>query len=273
MAFSKNHRGPLIYYTADHLTVAGGIAHGFSSRQGGVSSGSFSSLNLSRSREDLPEKVRENYRLFCRAVGIPSEPIVLCHQIHSDVIHVVTEEDALPDLYDLDNLLGDGLITNRPGLTLSVFYADCIPVLLYDPVKRVIAAVHSGWRGTSRDIAGNAASKMMEVFGSLPEDILAAVGPGICSCCFETHEDVPEAMQYSLGEDISTFITPLLSGKFHVDLKGIIQNRLLSKGLLPEHIAVSHLCTSCHPDLFWSHRKLGGQRGNQAAMIHLLTKP
>lgn len=273
MDFSQNTCGALVYYTANSLTAAGGIAHGFSTRRGGVSSGPFSLLNLSRSREDPSENVRENSRLFRQAIGVPSEPIVLCHQVHSDAIHVVSETDALSDLYNLDNMPGDGLITNCPGLTLSVFYADCIPVLLYDPVKRVIAAVHSGWRGTSLNIAGKAVSKMGEAFGSLPEHILAAIGPGICPHCFETHQDVPEAMTRSLGDAIAPFITPLPSGKFHVDLKRIIQKRLLLQGLLPSHISLSGLCTACHSDHFWSHRKLGEERGNQAAMIHLLLKP
>jgi YfiH family protein len=237
---------------------------------GGVSQGPLSSLNLGRSRNDEPDLVRENYHRFGDALGANLDRIVMCQQVHSDTVRIVTEADAFNDLYEPTRFEGDGLITNRPGLTLAVFYADCIPVLLYDPVCRVIAAIHSGWRGTSLGIAGKAVMQMSQSFGSRPDTILAAIGPGIGPRCFETHDDVPKAMVQTLGASISPFITPLLDQKYQVDLKGIIAYQLHSIGLLPEHISSSDLCTGCHLDLFWSHRKLGDQRGNQAAMIQLL---
>ena len=156
------------------------------------------------------------------------------------------------------------------SLCLTIYYADCIPVLLYDPVHRAIAAVHSGWRGTSLGIAPQAVAKMTALYGSDPGDILAAIGPGIGPCCFETHDDVPSAMVQRLGEDILSHCAPLAHGKFSVDLKGIIHWQLTQAGLADGHVDTLSLCTACHPELYWSHRKMGDQRGNHAAMLQLL---
>lgn len=270
MSFTQQEHNGLVYYTANSLSSAGGVSHGFSTRLGGVSQGALSSLNLGRSRNDDPILVRENYRLFGEALGSKLEPIVMCQQVHSTKVEIVTKADAFEDLYDPTRFEADGLITNCQGLTLAVFYADCIPILLYDPVCRVIAAVHSGWRGTSLGIAPHAVEQMVSHFGCQPGDIQAAIGPGICPCCFETHEDVPTAMKEAMGEAAAPFISALENGKFQVNLKGIIVQGLEESGLLPQHIEVLDLCTACHLEEFWSHRRLGDARGNQAAVIQLL---
>ena len=185
-------------------------------------------------------------------------------------IRQATRADVLDDLLDPLDYQADGLLTNQPGLCLTIYYADCIPVLLYDPVHRAIAAVHSGWRGTSLGIAPQAVAKMTALYGSDPGDILAAIGPGIGPCCFETHDDVPSAMVQRLGEDILSHCVPLAHGKFSVDLKGIIHWQLTQAGLADGHVDTLSLCTACHPELYWSHRKMGDQRGNHAAMLQLL---
>lgn len=269
MSFTQYDIDGLIFHRADALHSAGGLMHGFATRTGGVSEAEFSSLNLGRSRGDKPASVRENYRRFASALGGSLDRLVLCRQVHSDHVEVVTEADALPDLYSPTPFEADGLITNVPGLALAVFYADCIPVLLYDPIKKVVAAVHSGWRGTARGIAGKAVARMQEQFSCDPSQILASIGPGICEQCFETHEDVPLAMRNLFGAESDTFITPLPTEKFQVNLKGMIAHTLRLCGLLPEHIDDLSLCTACHPELYWSHRRLGEARGNQAAIIAL----
>ena len=185
-------------------------------------------------------------------------------------LHYYDTADVLDDLLDPLDYQADGLLTNQPGLCLTIYYADCIPVLLYDPVHRAIAAVHSGWRGTSLGIAPQAVAKMTALYGSDPGDILAAIGPGIGPCCFETHDDVPSAMVQRLGEDILSHCVPLAHGKFSVDLKGIIHWQLTQAGLADGHVDTLSLCTACHPELYWSHRKMGDQRGNHAAMLQLL---
>ncbi len=258
------------FLAADGFLAAGGVAHGFSTRTGGVSKGIYASMNLGTTRGDEPDCVRENYRRFCSAIGADVNGIVMSNQIHSTVIRTVTPADVKADLYDPEGYQCDGLITDVPGLALTIFSADCIPVLLYDPVKRVIAAVHAGWRGTAGDIAGKAARQMQAEYGSDPPQILAAIGPGISRCCFETHADVPDAMAEQLGELAKAHITSLKNGKFQVDLKGINAALLARAGLCPEHIEVSDHCTACLSELYWSHRVTQGHRGSQAAVLQLI---
>ena len=267
MNFTQHNTNGLIYFTADSFDGCGGVAHGFSTRAGGVSQGPFASLNLGINRGDSRENVLENYRRFCAAVGADVESLVFSHQIHKDGIRVVTSADAGKGLERERDYDADALITDIPGLALVIFTADCIPVLLYDPVRRVVGAAHAGWRSTALSIAEKTARRMEEIFGCRPEDLLAAIGPGISRCCFETHEDVPNAMTEAMGASALSAIEVLPTGKFRVDLKALNVRRLESAGLDPAHIAVSPDCTCCMPEKYWSHRYTHGERGSQAAMI------
>lgn len=258
------------FLAADSFLAAGGVAHGFSTRIGGVSKGIFSSLNLGSTRGDDPACVKENYRRFCDAIGADVHRIVMTNQIHSTIIRTASGSDVKQDLYDREGYDCDGLITNEPGLALTIFSADCIPILLYDPVRRVVAAVHAGWRGTAGDIAGKAVRQMQEDYGSDSTDILTAIGPGISQCCFETHSDVPDTMSDLLGNLTAPFVISLENGKFRVDLKGINAALLVRAGICPEHIEISSDCTSCLNKKYWSHRVTQGHRGSQAAIIQLL---
>lgn len=258
------------FLAADGFRAAGGVAHGFSTRMGGVSTGIFASLNLGAARGDDPVCVEENYRRFCAAIGADFDKIVTTSQVHGDVIRRATPADAKIGLFAPNGYECDGLITDQPGLVLTIYSADCIPVLLYDPVKRVIAAVHAGWRGTAQDIAGKAVRKMQQEYGCLPEDILTAIGPGISQCCFETHSDVPDAMTAALGDIVNPHILGLKNGKFKVDLKGINAALLMRAGVSAGHVEISNHCTACLHETYWSHRVTQGQRGSQAAMIQLL---
>lgn len=257
------------FLSCDGFTAAGGVAHGFSTRLGGVSEGIYDSLNLGLHRGDEPERVEENFRRFTAAIGADFEGLVLSNQVHGNTVRTITAADRGRGL-QRPLWEADGLITDIPGVCLTIFTADCLPVLLYDPVRRVVSAVHAGWRGTAMGIAGEAVKAMVERYGSCPGDILAAIGPGISLCCFETDEDVPNAMTEALGASALHHIEVRDSGKFHVDLKGMNALRLEKAGLSPDHIAVSDACTMCQHDRFWSHRYTRGQRGSQAAMIQLL---
>lgn len=267
---TEHYENGVTFLAADSFQAAGGVAHGFSTRLGGVSTGIYASLNLGSTRGDEPECVRENYRRFCAAIGADVSRVVMTKQVHGTVIRTVTPADVKADLCDSEGCECDGLITDIPGLALTIFSADCIPVLLYDPVKKVIAAVHAGWRGTAGDIAGKAARQMRTDYGCRPGDILAAIGPGISQCCFKTHADVPEAMISALGELAKPHIISLENGKFKVGLKEINAALLRRAGLEPGHIEISGDCTACLPEKYWSHRVTQGQRGNQAAMLQLL---
>jgi len=259
----------LVWLESQTISVSGGVAHGFSTRQGGVSTGCFDSLNLGHTRGDDPVAVRENYRRFCEATGAGRvEDLVLSHQVHQDHIRLCTADDRGKGLDRPRDYNADGLMTDQRGLPLFIFSADCIPILFYDPVRRAVAACHAGWRGTAQAIAAKTVRCMAEAFGSRPEDLLTAIGPGIGPCCFTTHEDVPQAMVGALGDLALPYIRPAAEkGKYHVDLKGINSALLRSAGV--DSVEVSDHCTGCRQDLYWSHRFTGSARGSMGAVIML----
>ena len=247
-----------------------GICHGFSTRTGGVSQGHLASLNLRGAipSGDAPEAVLENYRRFCAAIGADVNAAVLSKQVHETTVRICTADDAGKGLFSDRDYTADALVTNVPSLPLTVFSADCGIILLYDPLHRAIGAVHAGWRGCAAGIVEKAVQTMAETYGSRPEELLAAIGPCIGQCCFETDRDVPDAMRAALGADAEPYLE-VRGPKWHVDLAGLNRQWLLRAGLTPEHIDTCGLCTACRPDLFWSHRKMGNARGAQIAMISL----
>ena len=262
-------RNGVTFLSADGFEAAGGVAHGFSTRLGGVSEGIYATLNLGMNRGDAPDRVRENYRRFCAAIGADMGNIVCASQVHGDTVRTVTAADLGIGLDEPEPWQADGLVTDIPGVTLAVYSADCLPILLYDPVRRVVGAVHAGWRGTALGIVERAVEKLRDCYGCDPADIRAAIGPGISKCCFETHEDVPNAMTEAMGSAALPYIEVLPTGKFHVDLKGLNALRLERAGLLAGHVDVSPDCTMCLPEKYWSHRQTQGRRGSQAALIAL----
>jgi len=243
--------------------------HGFTTRQGGVSTGHLRSLNLGENRGDDPERVRENYRRVARAVGFDLHKLVYTRQVHENTVRYAVPADSRA-LYTPMDYTCDGLYTDVPELPLACFTADCVPVLLCDPANGVIAAVHCGWRSTVADILGVAVAQMC-ARGAEKASIRAAIGPAIGACCFEVGADVTEAMYAWLGAEAAPFIRekPGAPGKYLADLRGADRRRLLKLGLKEEHIDVSDECTMCAPEKFWSHRATRGKRGSQAAFIVL----
>ena len=244
---------------ADNISVP----HGFTTREGGVSKGIFSSMNIAMHRGESNENVIQNYNILAERIGFDVKNLVLTRQIHSDIVRVVTKSDAC----GLDHHAYpecDALITNDAGCALVVFTADCTPILLWDSVTGAVGAVHAGWRGTVSDIAGKTVSAMVSEFGCDPKNIRAAIGPNIGFCCFETDRDVPDAVIAQFGENAEKFIVES-NGKFHVDLKAV--NALALRRVGVESIEISDECTMCQPQRFWSHRITGNNRGSQGAII------
>ena len=260
MAVITNKVGKLEYLTAEGIAVP----HCFTTRFGGVSEGCLSSLNLGIHRGDKPENVRKNYEILGEVLGFDVNKLVFTRQTHTNIVRVVDASNAGEGLDREVEPECDALVTGTPGLVLAAFTADCTPILLHDPVTGAVGAVHAGWRGTVADIAGKAVRAMQENFGSRPEDIRAAIGPNIGVCCFETHADVPNAVRAVLGEAAESFIVPM-GEKFRVDLKGV--NAWLLRRAGVRDIEISSDCTACQPDRFWSHRRVGNDRGSLAAII------
>ena len=269
MEITQQENCGVVFYRCNHPAWAGS-RHAFSTRHGGVSPAPWNSLNLGANRGDDPANVRENFNWFCSTTWMDDEALVKNHQVHGDRIRPVTRADILSDPAAPGTFEADGLVTDEPGVCLTIFSGDCIPILLYDPVRRCIAAAHAGWRGTALGIAARAVEAMVRDYGCDPKHILAAIGPGIGPCCFETHSDVPDGLRAGLGGDAAPFIRPLSAeGKFSVDLKGANAKWLERAGLDPARIALCSACTACNLDTFWSHRVQGNTRGSMAAMIQL----
>ncbi len=260
MSVITNKVGKLEYLTAEGISVP----HCFTTRFGGVSEGHLASLNLGIHRGDKPENVVRNYEILGEALGFEVENLVFTRQTHTNIVRVVGAENRGEGLFREVEPECDALVTNTPGVVLAAFTADCTPILLQDSVTGAVGAVHAGWRGTVADIAGNAVRAMSDNFGSRPENIRAAIGPNIGGCCFETHEDVPNAVRAVLGEEAEAYIFPA-GEKFRVDLKGVNAALLRRAGV--RDIEISTECTACCPDRFWSHRRVGNDRGSLAAII------
>lgn len=259
MVLSKKY-GQLEFLTAEGISAS----HCFTTRFGGVSTGTLSSLNIGTSRGDDPENVLENYRRLGSALGFDVHDLVLSKQVHSDIVHKVTREDLGAGLFRAPLAPCDALISNIPGSALTVFTADCTPILLHDPVTGAVGAAHAGWRGTVSAIGAKTAQAMVREYGCKMENIHTAIGPNIGLCHFETDGDVPEALRAAFGEEMDAFIVP--SGeKYRVDLKAVNRWVLEQAGI--RNIEVSTQCTMCQPERFWSHRVTKGERGSQGAII------
>jgi YfiH family protein len=259
------------------------LIHAFSTKPGGISPlENEKVLNLGFTDWDTRENVQENRRRLQTAASAPGLPIIALKQIHSDVIHVF--DDA-----PLDPCRGDASITNRPGFLLAIQTADCVPILLVDPKKRAIAAIHAGWRGTLSRIAAKTIGKMQMHFSTNPRDLLAAIGPSIGPCCYEVGTEVatqflsqfPEAPDYfdefRTGDEPNPIQWLNMMPPGHqpppkgvlLDLRKANRSQLLTAGLRPQNIHTIDLCTGCHPDLLFSYRKQGPTSGRLMSVIAL----
>lgn len=262
-------KGELTYITFPSL-CSNDIAHAFTTRFGGVSEGKFSTMNMSFSRGDNPDSVLENYKRICGAIGTDYRKCVLSQQTHTTNIKIVTEADAGKGIIsDRDYNDIDGLITNVKGLTLVTQFADCVGLLFFDPVRKVIAASHAGWRGTVGKIGEKTVKMMQKHFNCNPADIKAAITPSICFNCFEVDSPVFEEFDKIAYIDRSKIIRDDGNGKYHINLWEANLQTLLLAGLLKENISVTDICTQCNPDYLFSHRYTKGERGNLAALIAL----
>ena len=259
MSVITRKQGTLEYLTAEGITAA----HGFTTRHGGVSTGSQSSLNLAIGRGDSLENVEKNLCILGDALGFDPAKLVMTMQIHSDIVRVVTDADCAGFCHR-EYPECDALVTNTPGVTLTVFTADCTPLLFHDPVTGAVGAAHAGWRGTAQAIGARVVRTMVREFGCEAKNIRAAIGPNIGFCHFETDADVPQAMVEAFGEEAAAYIEKR-GEKYFLDLKAINALSLRRAGI--QHIEISDACTMCAPDRFWSHRVTKGDRGSQGAII------
>lgn len=260
---------PFLYFPILEETKL--LRHGFSTRMGGVSSGVFKSMNFAFLKGDDRECVMENYRRMAKALHVSAEKMVLSWQTHTTNIRKVTEGDGGKGIFlERDYRDIDGLITNVPDMTLVTLYADCVPLYFLDPVRHAIGLSHSGWRGTLSRMGQATLEAMRREFGTKAEDVIACIGPSICGDCYQVGEEVAEAFFRELKEKWhSQILTGGDLGKYHLNLWRANQIVLMEAGVTPEKICVTDICTHCNPDLLFSHRTMGNERGNLAAFLCL----
>jgi YfiH family protein len=249
------------YYTFDLLNEAG-INHAVFSRVGGVSPSPWDSLNVGGTVGDDPERVRQNRIRSLQSVGRTLESVYDVWQVHSAV---VVRAD-IPRLPEQSYVQADILITDRPEVTLYMRFADCVPILLYDPRRHVVGLVHAGWLGTVRQAVSAALQTMQAEYGTIPADILAGIGPSIGVHHYEVGKDVVDQVQSVFGLDAQSLL-PEYNGKVHFDLWSA--NRLLLERGRVRSIEISEICTACHPEDWYSHRGEKGRTGRFGALINL----
>ena len=256
------------------------ITDAFSTRLGGVSSGQFTSMNFCTTLGDSKENVLKNFSIFGEATGLNN--FVLSKQTHTTNVIKVSETDVNKGLHkemDYDNV--DGLVTNVKGITLSTFYADCVPLYFYDPVNSAIGLSHAGWKGTVNNIVKSTVDKMSLEYGTNAKDLICAIGPSICVNCYEVSYDVASAFiekynisnipdyNYTDAQNMNFIIFKTKNDKFMLNLWAANYTNMKNIGIMDTNISIPDICTCENKDILFSHRGLNGKRGNLGAFLRL----
>jgi YfiH family protein len=249
------------YFHFESLDAAG-LVHAVFMRQGGVSEGPWTSLNVGSTVGDNPYNVLENKRRSFAALDRDPESLFDVWQVHGRA--VVRGEAPRPP--HVPHRRADAIITRTPGVTLFMRFADCVPIFLYDPVRKAAGLVHAGWRGTVQDASGAALEAMQEHYGSRPEDILAAIGPSIGPDHYEVGPEVAEQVQQAFGEHAAALLCGE-NGRTHLDLWQANRLRLEQHGV--RHIELAGICTACNTADWFSHRAEAGRTGRFGALLAL----
>ncbi len=270
----QQHEG-FRYFQFEHLARHPQVVQAVFSRQGGVSEAPFASLNTGYSSGDDRSRVRANREMLPKVLGHPDWPMATSWIVHgNEAVEVGAEWKA--DHRELDDpgprRRGDALITREPELFLLISYADCLPLLLYDPVQHVAGIAHAGWRGSAGGMAGEAVAALARQFGSRPEDVLVGMAPSIGPCCYEVGPDVLEQFERTPHVAETATFLPHVAGRsdrWMLDLQETNRQQLLAAGILPEHLEAMPICTSCRTDLFYSYRREQGKTGRFAVLVGL----
>lgn len=255
----------VVLWQTELLTGMSGLVHGVSLRTGGVSSPPFATLNTGLHVGDDARCVRENRRRVAAALGTGLATWVCARQVHGTRIHVATRADAGRGAFAYERAVPatDALVTATPGVTLTVFVADCAPVFLVDPEQRVLGLAHTGWRSLAGGIVGRTVDAMKSAFGVDPTQLHVAVGPCLGPCCFEIGPEVASQFAHE-------FLSAGEQGRPHLNLGGAIVAELENHGVSPRHISASPECTKCHADKYFSYRAARGGTGRMVAAIAMV---
>lgn len=254
------HNG-IAFYQFESLAEHHNIIHAVFTRIGGTSSEPFHSLNVGELVGDDPTAVRANHSAILRVLGIGAGQVVTSHQVHGARVAIVGSAQGgtvVPAT--------DGLISRARGMVLLLRFADCLPLMLYDPRRQVVALAHAGWRGCLAGVVASTVSEMERAFACEPQDMLAGLGPAIGPCCYEVGHEVTMGVEKTFGSDHELLLTQP-GGRVHFDLPSAVRSQLLQSGV--RRIETSGLCTCCERDEFFSHRGESGNTGRFAAVLGL----
>lgn len=257
----RNFVNGTVFYQSQAILEYSNVKHAVTTRHGGVSPAPFDSLNLSSHVGDTTERVQENLDRLHHALGVDRKNTVDASQAQADKVAVVTETERGTRISGVD-----GLITNRRGVTLMLRFADCVPILLYDPEHKAIGIAHAGWRGTVSKVLTNTVLAMNEQFESRPDALLACIGPSIGPCCYEIGGDVQAKVESSFPETHELLLSK--NGSTHLNLWQANAVQLQALGV--KHIEIAGVCTADHTQDFYSWRREQANTGRFAALIGLL---
>ncbi|MDU4959845.1 MAG: peptidoglycan editing factor PgeF [Sporomusaceae bacterium] len=262
--FVLRHANNGIWYGVFSHFAAHGLVHGVSTRLNGCSEAPWQSLNLGLHCGDCPPAVTANRDRFAAAVGFDAAAAVTAQQVHEDTVAIITRDGGD---YRRAIAATDALVTAEPNIPLMLFFADCVPVLFFDPVRRVAAVTHAGWRGTVARIAAKTLQRLQAEFRVDPRDCLVGIGPSIGQCCYEVDAAVIDRLRREFS-DWQEFVTPA-GDRWRLDLWEVNRRQLIAAGAADANIIVSGICTACNRDLFYSYRADGGRTGRLGAVIQL----
>lgn len=270
MAFKLNiNKSGLKYYSIEEFDRTNSVKTCFTTNKGGVSNKEYATLNMGTKTKDKIENIKANYKLICHELNIDENNLVFTDQIHGDFIQIVDRKNSKGDIVGHNRISNtDGLITSNKEVCLVTQYADCVPIYILDTKNEVIALIHSGWRGTVKEIGKKAIDIMKKQYNTDPLDCLAAIGPSIGQCCYEVDQKVIEEFNKEIG-NIDDFLVYKDNKKFDIDLWGINKMILKKAGIRDENIIVSEICTSCDKN-FFSYRRDKGETGRMAALMELI---
>jgi hypothetical protein len=246
------------------------LYHAVTTRTGGVSQIPFKSLNLGLNTDDRYENILANHEALSKALEFDLKYLLSSHQVHGTGILTVNNiPEKTKDPFVLKHSFDgyDAMVTDKPGITLIIRVADCVPIILFDPAKQILAVVHAGWKGTKAEVAAKTVRVMVTQFGSRASDIIAGIGPSIGPCCFNVQKDVADLF-FNNAPDAEIYIKKKGTG-FVIDLREANRSQLIAQGCGEKNIEVSDLCTSCNSNLFFSHRGEKGKTGRNGLLAGL----
>ena len=261
-AFIRREESGIPYYACRALENISGLHHGFSTRHSGVGHGVESSFDLGQSPRDASKSTCDYRRRFLSALHLDNMNLATLRQVHSDRFIIIKEKG-----HQGNPPAGDALVTRVKEIALAVMVADCLPILVVDPVSRVIAAIHAGWRGILARIAEETIAEMMRSFGAKESNLVVALGPGIRSCCFEVGRDVVEMFEKTFSGESFAKPHPDHPAKWLMDLRAALDVQFRGSGIHKKNIHDLEACTCCNTKEFFSHRAEGARTGRMMAVI------